>query len=531
MIPAPNLATEGPPGGGGSAAAPAGGGDSYGSPQAAPVGGNEVDSYGSPQAAPVGEAAPSAPDSYSGPDSFGNPQPEAPAAPAPVNPFISQYNNAAPLPVTGNDLSGQFVEEDTYGAPEGGEVAPAPITDIDLPEETDIIVEGRGSDEGGEEAEDLNEIAPEGTDAPDLNYDEDAETFVDLRAEDEELDESPEGEVISTQVDEIEGETSPLFEDLRNVAFTSADTVTEPIERDPITIDLSGGVVDLTNGLDDNSGLGDTDFTLNSAADEDYAQDLQEAYGDTTPVPSILGDSVEYEYADEYESDYFGDENVPPELPQDLTSLTGAGGDLGYDYDHSGDSEALEDEGAEEATAPDYGTATGAEEESFGQPESSDLTDSESEYEYYYDYEEDYEYDPEQLPDEISYSPATESSPLTTASGSGGSEDSSVTESEGANFISVPLMIEEVSTDEDTAPVILAGTSGDLDLQQLEQATYGGRQATTKRRAPHAFHPVFQGWTSHQQNYETPQSKRQADWSQRVASARRNRVWRQFNLD
>merc|ERR1719266_1608747 len=109
---------------------------------------------------------------------------------------------------------------------------------------------------------------------------------------------------------------------------------------------------------------------------------------------------------------------------------------------------------------------------------------------------------------------------MTTASGGG--EDSSVTEP-GANFISVPLMIEEVSTDEDTAPVILAGTSGDLDLQQLEQATYGGRQATTKRRAPHAFHPVFQGWTSHQQNYETPQSKRQADWSQRVASARRNR--------
>ena len=74
-------------------------------------------------------------------------------------------------------------------------------------------------------------------------------------------------------------------------------------------------------------------------------------------------------------------------------------------------------------------------------------------------YEEDYEYDPEQLPEDANYSPATESSPLTTASGGG--EDSSVTEP-GANFISVPLMIEEVSADEDTAPVILAGTSGDL---------------------------------------------------------------------
>ena len=140
MIPAPNLATEAP-GGGAAAAAPAGG-DTYGSPQAAPVGGGGA-----------------APDSYSGPDSY-NAQPApapsdyssalpaAPQAPRQENPFISQYNNAAPLPVIeNNDLSGQFVEEaDAYGAPAGGDVAPEPapepITDIDTPEGGEVVITG-----------------------------------------------------------------------------------------------------------------------------------------------------------------------------------------------------------------------------------------------------------------------------------------------------------------------------------------------------------------------------------------------------
>lgn len=88
-------------------------------------------------------------------------------------------------------------------------------------------------------------------------------------------------------------------------------------------------------------------------------------------------------------------------------------------------------------------------------------------------------------------------------------------------------MIEEVS-DQDAAPVILAGTSGDQLL-----STYGGgdNKLNSKRRAPHAFHPVFQGWNLNTASDQNTQSKRQSDWSQRVASARRNRVWRQFNLD
>lgn len=163
----------------------------------------------------------------------------------------------------------------------------------------------------------------------------------------------------------------------------------------------------------------------------------------------------------------------------------------------------------------------------------------------YYDYEEDYEIDPEQLPDNEelnsyspappgSYSPATDSTPITTAGINNEVEDSNSLgldvraneedrSSGGTNFISVPLMIEEVQRD--TAPLIFAGTSGDLSGFAEDS---GEQKETSKRRAPHHFHPVFQGWNL---AAETPQAKRQADWSQRIASARRNRVWRQFNLD
>ena len=352
---------------------------------------------------------------------------------------------------------------------------------------------------------------------------EEAEALADGLADDYSVDlrndavVAPEGELESLDTEE-EGAQTPLFEDLRNVAFTSPDEynpTTEALsELEPIQIDLSDGVADFTNGLDADYSP-EVDLTLKSEdtlGDYDYSQGLEY---ETTPVPSFddIVDDVEY-YDD---TEYIGDEDVPPELPEDLTE------DLDL---------RAEDDLAANALEGDS--------ESFGQPEASDNTDSDSdyEYEYYYDYEEDYEVDPEQKAEDLqdTYSPAyspggpaaTEAAPLTTAADPGGIIEEVVPlEEEEANFISVPLMIEEVS-DQDAAPVILAGTSGDQLL-----STYGGgdNKLNSKRRAPHAFHPVFQGWNLNTASDQNTQSKRQSDWSQRVASARRNRVWRQFNLD
>ena len=97
---------------------------------------------------------------------------------------------------------------------------------------------------------------------------------------------------------------------------------------------------------------------------------------------------------------------------------------------------------------------------------------------------------------------------------------------DGANFISVPLMIEEVTDTEGSSPVILAGTS---EKAADAQATYGGGQAlrTSRRAKPYSFQSIFHN------NQADNQAKRQiSDWSQRLSNARRNRVvWRQFNLD
>ena len=60
----------------------------------------------------------------------------------------------------------------------------------------------------------------------------------------------------------------------------------------------------------------------------------------------------------------------------------------------------------------------------------------------------------------------------------------------GTNFISVPLMIEEVQRD--TAPLIFAGTSGETFGDLSGFADSGEQKETSKRRAPHHFHPVFQ---------------------------------------
>merc|ERR1711971_1549219 len=151
----------------------------------------------------------------------------------------------------------------------------------------------------------------------------------------------------------------------------------------------------------------EVDLTLKSddtLGDYDYSQGLDY---ETTPVPSFddIVDDVEY-YDD---TEYIGDEDVPPELPEDLTE------DLDLRAEDDLADNALEGES-----------------ESFGQPEASDNSDSDSdyEYEYYYDYEEDYEVDPEQKAEDLqdTYSPAyasggspaTEAAPLTTAADPGG---------------------------------------------------------------------------------------------------------------
>ena len=533
-IPAPNLATEAPQGGRGAGAQ-----DSYGSPQAAPISQNQ-DSYGSPQAAPVG-----APDSYGSPqaapqgtrqnsDSYGSPQaapqaapnsysaagnnpftnsaPSAPndysspqaapvgnnygaAAPAPVsnNPFIRQPsygNSAAPLPVTNNDLSGSFVSQNqnSYGSPEAAPVsnnygaapvsnnygaapapAPSPVTDLNLPDQPEIIIEGRGQnnniDSYGGPA-----LAPVGTSAP---------VPEDVIVSEKEA--APVGEIISTQV-ESEGEESPLFEDLRNVDFTKADESTEPIavEGDPIEVDLSEGVVDLTNGLD----IGPSGPVDLSGYNEPQ---------DTTLSPTYDYESDDYEGALEYNDDeYFGDPDVPPEIP-DLTN-----GVEEFDIRTEGEGDALADS-----------------QESYGDAQESvdyDAYDAQESYgnsaddEYYYDDEGEYYYDDYEEDQSAEEVEATTYAP----------ED-------GQNFISVPLMIEEV-TDEDAAPVILAGTSDQA------QPSYGGRSAVqntvrSSRRAPY----TFQNFLSSSQ--AEPAKRQISDWSQRLTKGRNRVVWRQFNLD
>ncbi len=269
--------------------------DSYGSPQAPAVG--APDSYGSPQANVL--TPNSAPSSYGGPvsapDSYGSPQQQqggpiisinnAPA-PSPNNPFIRQPqsnygNSAAPLPVTpgNNNLVGNFIPNsnpapapNSYGAPAqssygspapapapapGGYGAPAPlpqpIQDIDLPQNTPIVIEGRG--QSGQRAQSIDAYgspAPVGTSAPV------PDEILNERAPDSyegapRRDSTPVGELTSTKVEgEDDSAPSPLFDDLRNVAFTSADDdeATEAVPRDPIEIDLTNNVVDLTNGLD-----------------------------------------------------------------------------------------------------------------------------------------------------------------------------------------------------------------------------------------------------------------------------------------
>ncbi len=230
------------------------------------------------------------------------------------------------------------------------------------------------------------------------------------------------------------------------------------------------------------------------------------ADNNTTPVPDLTaGDRDEYtEYEDDDyyydDEEYIGDEDTPPELPADLDLRDRDDPQPGYGDDDQESYESPDREAAADGTG--------------------DADD-----EYYY-------YDDEEYSDNLA--DARDTTPP------------SPTQEADQSFISVPLMIEEVTNndvdirdDGGDAPIILAGTeaagpekkpdtlygapgsgnSGDESLD-LRQARTGKERGG--RRAPHAFHQFL---------VEPPQAKRNADWSQRLVEKRRKRVWRQFNLD
>lgn len=96
-----------------------------------------------------------------------------------------------------------------------------------------------------------------------------------------------------------------------------------------------------------------------------------------------------------------------------------------------------------------------------------------------------------------------------------------------AAFISVPLLIEEVGGkddgDEDGSgdpTVILAGSPDDAKQPDTGYGAPGVRKGRENEAGE--FHQFL---------VESPNAKRQADWSQRVRERQRKRVWRQFQLD
>ena len=638
ILPAPNLATEAPPGVVRDQFGQSGGPDTISAP----------DSYGSPQASPqqydnndIGSAQVQA--GYIISDDTGSgPVSNIGTGSGPVvssdNPFLQQqqYGNAAPpLPVTNNgpfgtntgsgavpaDLAPQ--DPDSYGAPAG------PITDIDIPEGT-VVVEGRNQDvvdvavgagafttlvkivsdlglvdtlKGAEAltvfapsddafaklpAGTLESLTPDQakeivlrhvvtakvpaaavatgpvetiggevidlikTEAGGVQIAYEGNTINVVTADvlasngvihiidkvilpatglegagdalaDPNLLSAPEGELTGTELGET-GEESPLFENLRDVAFTSADEpATEALPA--LEIDLSGGsFVDLANGLDEGPDSFEVDLTNDIGPSADDLESNYDDYDQTTPS------GAEYEYVgEEYVSDdyYEGDEDIPPEFPEIIEDVDVFDSTPPTEIDLRDQSEAQQEA---------YGDA----QETYGNEKAADYYGDEyAEYEGA-EYEDDEEYYYEYEDDQASGSQTTEAIPV---------ED-------GGNFISVPLMIEEVE-DPAAAPVILAGTENqpapagapsgpdstaagvDLRSQQDDVLSqYGGGQGngidlredqarvarTSKRRAPNTFHHFLQ-------QPAPQQAKRQADWSQRIETRRRNRVWRQFNLD
>merc|ERR1712018_346090 len=139
----------------------------------------------------------------------------------------------------------------------------------------------------------------------------------------------------------------------------------------------------------------------------------------------------EYEYVgEEYVSDdyYEGDEDIPPEFPEIIEDVDVFDSTPPTEIDLRDQSEAQQEA---------YGDA----QETYGNKKAADYYGDEyAEYEGA-EYEDDEEYYYEYEDDQASGSQTTEAIPV---------ED-------GGNFISVPLMIEEVE-DPAAAPVILAGT-------------------------------------------------------------------------
>ena len=578
ILPAPNLATEAPQGagfnrqvvsGGAEGGAPdsygsplantisgnsAGAQDSYGSPQGGVISDNSGgrgagDSYGSPQGGVISAAAPQS----GAPDSYGSPQGGVVSSPGPQfsnnnnnfgsaqvtsqyqvsndqnsfsqnNPFLIQNNqqatyNAAPLPVTNNSPfntnSAAAAPQSTYGngnsvqsnsISNSNNYGASPISDIDLPGGSNpIIVEGRNP-----QTQDVygSPVAPVGTSAPvpesvisaerqqtsfdTYNDDADSEFGVDSLADPNSIS-TPEGELASIQ-DDGEGAASPLFDDLRNVAFTSADDTTEALA--PLEVDLSDGIVDLTNGLDT---YNNNEVDLTSI--DNYEATTVGSFDDVTELPEYEDDG--YTYDDEYE--YIGDEDTPP---ADLEDIIGLRGDDELESEDNNLADAQESYGDAQET---YGNSVQQDDDYY----------YEGEGEYYYEYEDD---------QAAGRQETTEAAP------------GDVAIEDGGNFISVPLMIEEIDNPNNAAPVILAGTAKDNPSSsggfatspqpsyEEQQPQYGGRAGRNsspfKRKAPQQ---VFQQFSSPEP--ELPQAKRQADWSQRIETRRRNRVWRQFNLD
>lgn len=220
-------------------------------------------------------------------DSYGSPE----------NPFLSQYGNAAPQ--ASPDLAGNFVPSDqnqpgraptdSYGSP-GSE---AGINPRIVGNPNQLAEEAVG-------ARDVygSPVAPVGTSAPVPQ-----EIITAARLPDSYRgqggDDGPEGEVTRLKV---EGE-DPLFDNLRDNAFTTAgvddSTSARPdppasTTRNALKVDLSSsGEVDLTNGLDQDSGSQSVDLTGNDDNYDDGAT--------TTVVPLFPG----YEDTDDYDQDNY----------------------------------------------------------------------------------------------------------------------------------------------------------------------------------------------------------------------------------
>jgi hypothetical protein len=232
-------------------------------------------------------------------DSYGSPQ--AGAQNPFLNPGQSQYGNN---PQQNNDLSGNFVPNqpqrtpaaDSYGSP----IAPGSEAGINprIVGNSNLLAQ----EEAGPRDVYGSPVAPVGTSAPVPQ-----DIITAARQPDSYggpgSGEEPEGEVTGLKV-EGEDNDEPLFDNLRDTAFTSASLAdgTSPRPDPPasstrgtLKVDLSSsGEVDLTNGLDQNvDSSPNVDLTGNDDNYDDGAT--------TTVVPLFPG----YEDSDDYDQDNY----------------------------------------------------------------------------------------------------------------------------------------------------------------------------------------------------------------------------------